>query len=136
MESKSTLINNADIAIEVDIIEKIFDSVACYFPITFSPPEDDPYGVTSEMLITSLENIFCAHSALHKHVLPFLMENMVDETSLARVQVRELVYECRHIYTYVYLYKYWTRIFCGYSVLNKYISTFLMDDIVSERLLG
>jgi hypothetical protein len=104
MESKSPVINNTDTAVEVDIIEKIFDSVACYFPITFNPPEDDPYGVTSEMLITSLENIFCAHSALHKHVLPFLMDNMVDETSLARVQVRGYVYEYRHICIHMYMY--------------------------------
>ena len=73
------------------IIEKLFDSVACYFPITFSPPEDDPFGVTTESLIQSLENVFCAHSALHKHVLPFLVDHLTDETTLGRVQATNLL---------------------------------------------
>ena len=68
------------------IIEKIFDNIACYFPITFIPPEDDTYGVTTEMLIDSLENIFCSHSLFHKHVLPFLIDHLSDETSLGRIQ--------------------------------------------------
>ena len=74
-----------------EIIEKLFDSVACYFPITFSPPEDDPFGVTTESLIQALENIFCAHSELHKHVLPFLVDHLTDETTLGRVQATSLL---------------------------------------------
>jgi DNA repair/transcription protein MET18/MMS19 len=73
------------------IIEKLFDSVACYFPITFSPPEDDPFGVTTESLIQSLDNVLCAHSALHKHVLPFLVDHLTDETTLGRVQATSLL---------------------------------------------
>jgi Dos2-interacting transcription regulator of RNA-Pol-II len=73
------------------IMEKLFDSVACYFPITFSPPEDDPFGVTTESLIQSLENVLCAHSALHKHVLPFLVDHLTDETTLGRVQATSLL---------------------------------------------
>lgn len=73
------------------IIEKLFDSVACYFPITFSPPEDDPFGVTTESVIQSLENVLCAHSALHKHVLPFLVDHLTDETTLGRVQATSLL---------------------------------------------
>lgn len=32
--------------------ERIYEAVACYFPITFQPPADDPFGITSEMLIS------------------------------------------------------------------------------------
>lgn len=74
-----------------DVIEKLFDNVACYFPITFSPPEDDPFGVTAESLLLSLENVLCAHAALHKHVLPFLVDHLTDEHSLGRVQATNLL---------------------------------------------
>lgn len=30
--------------------QSFFDVTFCYFPITFRPPPDDPYGITSEQL--------------------------------------------------------------------------------------
>ena len=74
-----------------DALEKLFDSVACYFPITFAPPADDPYGVTTEALILALENVLCAHSSLHKHVLPFLVDHLTDELTLGRVQATNIL---------------------------------------------
>ena len=74
-----------------EIIEKIFENVACYFPITFTPPDDDTYGVTTEMLINSLENVFCVHSVLHKYVLPFLIDHLTDESSVGRVQATKFL---------------------------------------------
>lgn len=74
-----------------DALEKLFDSVACYFPITFAPPSDDPYGVTTEALILALENVLCAHSSLHKHVLPFLVDHLTDELTLGRVQATNIL---------------------------------------------
>lgn len=35
--------------------EAIFDVTACYFPITFTPPPNDPYGITPEMLSKALQ---------------------------------------------------------------------------------
>eukprot|EP00624_Nannochloropsis_granulata_P006466 evm.model.NODE_48418_length_9585_cov_11.622327.3 len=32
------------------LIEAVFDVTACYFPITFTPPPNDPYGITPDML--------------------------------------------------------------------------------------
>ena len=74
-----------------EMIEKIFENVACYFPITFTPPDDDTYGVTTEILINSLENVFCAHSMLHKYVLPFLIDHLTDESSVGRVQATKFL---------------------------------------------
>ncbi|GAA5822190.1 hypothetical protein JCM10212_004171, partial [Sporobolomyces blumeae] len=37
-----------------DSVEDLFDITFCYFPITFTPPPDDPYGISSEDLIVSL----------------------------------------------------------------------------------
>lgn len=37
-----------------ELAEACFDVTACYFPITFTPPPNDPYGITPEMLSHAL----------------------------------------------------------------------------------
>jgi DNA repair/transcription protein MET18/MMS19 len=37
--------------------ETVFDVTACYFPITFTPPPNDPYGITPEMLAAALQDV-------------------------------------------------------------------------------
>jgi len=44
--------------------QELFDVTFCYFPITFTPPKDDPYGITSEDLILSLRCAHCLLSAI------------------------------------------------------------------------
>lgn len=45
------IIQNFDISAHV---EDLFEVTFCYFPITFKPPQDDPYGITAEDLKVSL----------------------------------------------------------------------------------
>lgn len=40
--------------------ESIFDVTACYFPITFTPPPNDPYRITPDMLSQALQAVLCA----------------------------------------------------------------------------
>jgi len=35
----------------------LFDITFCYFPITFTPPPDDPYGISSDDLIIALRYV-------------------------------------------------------------------------------
>jgi DNA repair/transcription protein MET18/MMS19 len=77
------------------VVEKLFDYTACYFPITFSPPADDPFGITSDMLVSSLEELLCSHAALHKHTLSFFVDHLTDDLSAGKVQaIRCLVRVC------------------------------------------
>ena len=65
---------------------KIFDSVACYFPITFTPPPDDPFGVTPEALISALQDSLCSHvTLLRHHTIPFMISQLSaqDESVLS-----------------------------------------------------
>lgn len=36
------------------MLQSLFDITFCYFPITFTPPPDDPYGITADDLKDSL----------------------------------------------------------------------------------
>lgn len=38
--------------------QDLFDITFCYFPITFTPPADDPYGITSDDLVVALRLVF------------------------------------------------------------------------------
>ena len=72
---------------------KIFDSVACYFPITFIPPPDDPFGVSSEALISALEDCLCSHETiLRHHVIQFMVSqlNGSDESVLLVARLHAL----------------------------------------------
>ena len=36
-----------------------FESLSCYFPITFNPPPNDPFGITPQALTSTLEDCLC-----------------------------------------------------------------------------
>lgn len=46
----------------------IFDAVAPYYPVHFTPPKNDPHGITRDMLQTSLMSVLCERGAKYNHV--------------------------------------------------------------------
>ncbi|PWW78340.1 ARM repeat-containing protein [Tuber magnatum] len=73
------------ILVEFDIvphIEILFDVVYCYFPITFKPPPDDPYGITAQDLKLRLRECIASTKYFAGHVFPQLIEKL-DSTSLS-----------------------------------------------------
>ena len=58
------------------VLAEVFDVVACYFPITFTPPPNDRVGITQAALVASLRAVFCASPAIAPHALPLLLEKM------------------------------------------------------------
>ncbi|KAJ9480095.1 DNA repair/transcription protein MET18/MMS19 [Pseudozyma hubeiensis] len=59
-----------------EMTEKFFDITFCYFPITFRPPPDDPYGITSDDLKVALRAAICASPAMAPHGYPLLLEKL------------------------------------------------------------
>lgn len=55
--------------------EDLFEVSACYFPITFNPPPNDPYGITKEKLINGLRA--CLHAS--PLFAPFCLEMLMDK---------------------------------------------------------
>jgi len=53
----------------------LFDGVECYFPITFAPPPDDVFGVTTDMLVDALQAVMCGMPLLRLS-MPFLTEQL------------------------------------------------------------
>jgi DNA repair/transcription protein MET18/MMS19 len=67
-----------DISKHSDIM---FDSVYAYFPITFRPPPNDPYGITAQDLKDRLRDCIASTGALAPHSIPNLIERL-DATSV------------------------------------------------------
>lgn len=52
----------------------MFDITFCYFPITFRPPPNDPYGITSDDLKKALRSCMSASPYFAKLALPLFLE--------------------------------------------------------------
>ena len=62
---------------------RVFEALACYFPITFTPPEDDPHGITPHQLQRALFEALVAHRGLLPHLLPFLLTQLTGAKASA-----------------------------------------------------
>lgn len=56
--------------------QEFFDITYCYFPITFRPPPDDPYGITTQDLKSALRKCLTANPMLAPHAMPLLLEKL------------------------------------------------------------
>ncbi|KAJ1306672.1 hypothetical protein OPQ81_007667 [Rhizoctonia solani] len=67
------------ILLEFDInnhVDDLFDITFCYFPITFKPPPNDPYGITTEDLKLSLCACLSATPRFGPLALPLFLEKL------------------------------------------------------------
>ena len=60
----------------------MFDSVFCYFPITFRPPPGDPYGITARDLKIRLRECIASSGHFAPYAFPQLLEKL-DSTSVS-----------------------------------------------------
>lgn len=60
---------------------ELFESVFNYFPITFKPPPDDPYGITAQDLKNRLRDNVAASSDFAPYAFPALLDKL-DSTSM------------------------------------------------------
>ena len=61
--------------------QDMFDAVFNYFPITFKPPPDDPYGITAQDLKDRLRDCIAANSDFAPYAFPALLDKL-DSTSM------------------------------------------------------
>jgi DNA repair/transcription protein MET18/MMS19 len=61
--------------------QDLFDAVFDYFPITFRPPPDDPYGITAQDLKDRLKECIASTSEFAPYSFPALLDKL-DSTAL------------------------------------------------------
>ncbi|KAA8914088.1 hypothetical protein TRICI_002985 [Trichomonascus ciferrii] len=75
-------------------VEDMFDVTFCYFPITFEPPKNDPYGITSNDLKTALRKSISANSLFASDVFPGLIEKLNSSSESVKIDALESTTAC------------------------------------------
>lgn len=66
-------------------IEDLFELLWCYFPITFKPPPNDPYAITTEELKRHLRECIAATPYFSKFAMPSLQEKLEHPSDTVKV---------------------------------------------------
>ncbi|KAG6813856.1 hypothetical protein H0H92_006263 [Tricholoma furcatifolium] len=115
------------ILIEFDIseyVEALFNITYCYFPITFRPPPNDPYGITTEDLRQALRGCLGASSAFGPLAIPVLLEKLTAGSPTTKRHSSDNVYMLPHL---------WIRLgSCLCSKALEYFKIFQPTDPVTE----
>ena len=80
-----------DITRHVDVM---FDSVYAYFPITFRPPPNDPYGITAQDLKDRLRDCLSATGELAPSAFPNLLDKLDSTSEAVKKDVLQALAAC------------------------------------------
>nr|KAJ3421620.1 mms19 nucleotide excision repair [Polyrhizophydium stewartii] len=78
--------------------EDLFEVVFCYFPITFRPLPNDPFGVTADDLRTELCAVVSSTKAFAPYAVPVLLEKATSDSASAKRDAMEAVAACAPVY--------------------------------------
>ncbi|GJE98061.1 Dos2-interacting transcription regulator of RNA-Pol-II-domain-containing protein [Phanerochaete sordida] len=87
--------------IEFDIkhhVEALFNITFCYFPITFRPPPDDPYGITSEDLKKALRGCLNATPEFGPLAVPLFLEKITAGSPATKRDTLQTLDACLPVY--------------------------------------
>eukprot|EP00038_Savillea_parva_P031031 m.82395 g.82395 ORF g.82395 m.82395 type:complete len:1037 (+) comp9462_c0_seq1:41-3151(+) len=78
--------------------EDVFDVVACYFPISFTPPADDKVGIVQDDLLSALRKCFVATSEFAPHFFKLVFEAIAAPGDDCKIQCFETIGTCASAY--------------------------------------
>ncbi|XP_039086193.1 MMS19 nucleotide excision repair protein homolog isoform X3 [Hyaena hyaena] len=79
-------------------VEELFEVTSCYFPIDFTPPPNDPYGIQREDLILSLRAVLASTPRFAEFLLPLLIEKVDSEILSAKLDSLQTLTACCAVY--------------------------------------
>ncbi|KAI9256906.1 Dos2-interacting transcription regulator of RNA-Pol-II-domain-containing protein [Sporodiniella umbellata] len=79
-------------------VEDLFEVTFCYFPITFKPPPDDPYGITADDLKVGLRQCLASTPYFAKLAVPLILEKLSSTSGSAKKDSMETLAACAPVY--------------------------------------
>ncbi|XP_056386832.1 MMS19 nucleotide excision repair protein homolog [Hyla sarda] len=79
-------------------VEELFEVTSCYFPIDFTPPPNDPHGITREDLILGLRAVLASTPRFAEFLLPLLIEKMDSDIQSAKVDAMQTLTAACKVY--------------------------------------
>ncbi|RLV93826.1 DNA repair/transcription protein MET18/MMS19 [Spathaspora sp. JA1] len=92
------------------LIDDLFDVCFCYFPITFTPPANDPYKITSSDLKQALSNTIASQSLFAGESITNLIEKLTSTNPIIRCDVLTTLNLCITNYTLETIQQHWVTI--------------------------
>ncbi|XP_028332760.1 MMS19 nucleotide excision repair protein homolog [Gouania willdenowi] len=74
--------------------EELFEVTSCYFPIDFSPPPNDPHGITKEELIQTLRDVLTGTPKFAEYLLPLLIEKLDSDVQSSKLDSLQTLASC------------------------------------------
>uniref|UniRef100_A0A6Q2YIR6 MMS19 nucleotide excision repair protein n=1 Tax=Esox lucius TaxID=8010 RepID=A0A6Q2YIR6_ESOLU len=78
--------------------EELFEVTSCYFPIDFSPPPNDPHGITQEELILALRAVLTGTPCFAEFLLPLIIEKLDSDIQSAKLDSLQTLSACASVY--------------------------------------
>ena len=78
--------------------EELFDVIACYFPISFSPPPNNVHGITRQDLAAALQHALTCTPLFAPFFIPMLVEKL---SSSLRLVLLDSGVELRRTFQYL-----------------------------------
>lgn len=113
-------------------VEDLFDITSCYFPITFSPPPNDKFGITREDLVDGLNACLTSTSKFSKMWLEQLFDQLAGNEDLAKIQSYGAISVCATAYGLDSLMPYLNHIYL--SVRTELLQCF--DETIKNAALN
>ncbi|KAI5999407.1 ARM repeat-containing protein [Pisolithus orientalis] len=79
-------------------VEDYFDITFCYFPITFRPPPNDPYGISADDLKSSLLPCLSATPAFGRLGVPLFLEKLTAGSPVTKRDTLRAMSQCLPVY--------------------------------------
>ncbi|XP_045924540.1 MMS19 nucleotide excision repair protein homolog [Micropterus dolomieu] len=74
--------------------EELFEVTSCYFPIDFTPPSNDPHGITREELIQTLRDVLTGTPRFAEFLLPLIIEKLDSDVQSAKLDSLQTLTVC------------------------------------------
>uniref|UniRef100_A0A4W6FD37 MMS19 nucleotide excision repair protein n=1 Tax=Lates calcarifer TaxID=8187 RepID=A0A4W6FD37_LATCA len=74
--------------------EELFEVTSCYFPIDFTPPANDPHGITKEELIEALRAVLSGTPKFAEFLLPLIIEKLDSDVQSAKLDSLQTLTAC------------------------------------------
>ncbi|XP_044035468.1 MMS19 nucleotide excision repair protein homolog isoform X1 [Siniperca chuatsi] len=74
--------------------EELFEVTSCYFPIDFTPPPNDPHGITKEELIQTLRDVLTGTPRFAEFLLPLIIEKLDSDVQSAKLDSLQTLTAC------------------------------------------
>uniref|UniRef100_A0A8C8FY82 MMS19 nucleotide excision repair protein n=1 Tax=Oncorhynchus tshawytscha TaxID=74940 RepID=A0A8C8FY82_ONCTS len=78
--------------------EELFEVTSCYFPIDFSPPANDPHGITQEELVLALRVVLTGTPRFAEFLLPLIIEKLDSDVQSAKLDSLQTLTACASVY--------------------------------------